>query len=368
MRAHLTALLATLDERADQIAAKADACTDSRLAELCTRIKTHVGETKQGIAVLSGLPAPADDAAWRTRATWVGHASRRLDSIERLALPVLERHSEADARSTRLLAELLDQVGWRGSVPTVATLSQQYFMATPDLGIIFECAGEEERLLRIPDLAHEYGHCLCADHRADLHGDLASKLLDWVNQQGKSKPLDADFYDSVYEDWHARWLEEFTCDIIGTYLTGPSYAHQHLTLGVASGPGAFEHAASHPADDARALVIERALRLLGLEADADEFAVAWGDLVQITEFDPDERQSDEYEGRYPVHFRDLVVDRVCKGLQTLGFRHFDPDAAPDRSYLPGLVANAWQRYLADPGAYGQWERQQVESLFKQWGV
>jgi hypothetical protein len=50
--------------------------------------------------------------------------------------------------------------------------------------------------------------------------------------------------------WQGSWLEEFTCDLVGSYMTGAAYAWTNLKLLSAEHGSTkiFDYSESHPAD------------------------------------------------------------------------------------------------------------------------
>jgi hypothetical protein len=179
----------------------------------------------------------------------------------------------------------------------------------------------------------------------------------------------------VYTLWHAAWLEEFTCDAIGTFLTGPAYAWQHLGLCARRGGGdPYASVASHPADHARAALIRTALERLSFDGEAQRFEDRWRELRGAWEQplpagvpglgrpavkDPD------FWSRYPVlggqRLTDRVVDECFAGLHALGLTPCPVGADPATS-IRALLLDAWRRYEADPSAFVAGEQALITQL------
>ena len=50
----------------------------------------------------------------------------------------------------------------------------------------------------------------------------------------------------------------------------------------------------------------------------------------------------------------------------LGLRPFT-QVGDDAVHIPTLLIDAWERFRADPGAYGAWEAQQIVELWRDMG-
>jgi hypothetical protein len=303
--------------------------------------------------------------------------NRLLDEVEWYVLPCLERFTESDRRLTLVVRKMLEEAGWKAWAPTVLTWSRSYFSAAPRERIINVCAGEQERLLRLPDIAHEFGHCLYDATGDKLTKPLLVDLMLWSSEADDE--AQAEFRDMVEGLWSEAWLAEFTCDAIGTFITGPSYARQHFMLTARMNVDPYGHVPSHPSPHARATGIAHVLRLMDLNREADAFWARWLELCRALE----QPVADEHLGapavkdeyfwsRYPTdadgrRFIHRVADLTLEGLTALGMARYAPDQSPDET-VAGLIDQAWRRYEADPGDFGATERDMVTALLARLGV
>jgi hypothetical protein len=300
--------------------------------------------------------------------------SRVLDRAEAQILPCLERFGEKDQQQTGILSALLREAGWHQWTPAVLTWSTGYFFATPKLRIINLCAGEQEKLLRLPDVAHEFGHCLYRAEGLGWTRPLLRELTWWYGEA--ADPGQASFRDEVASHWTAAWLEEFTCDAIATVLTGAAYGKQHLMLAARRGLDPYSHTRSHPADDARAMLIVEVLRRMGLDEEADRIWARWqqlrgayeqpvaGDLRR--DLGEPAIKDPYFMSFYPTHsdgqpFINKVAELTVEGCGQLGVEHYRPGRPAD-STVTGLLDAAWDWYENDPAAYGAAEPELVAEL------
>jgi hypothetical protein len=303
-----------------------------------------------------------------------------LRGAESIAMPTMERFGPQDQRVTGLLRGLLADAGWTEWVPAVLTWSTSYFYTFDGWRVVGVRADEQRRLLRIPDLCHEFGHCLIAARDAELTAILDLDMAHWSSHAAQAAQAGKSVPDAVYALWSSHWRVEFTCDAIGTYLTGPSYAHQHLALSASMPFDPYGHAPSHPADEARSRVIAETLRRIGLQRDAADFERRWSELRRALEQPVfmggamhQAHKPDDFEDHYPTDpttgrpFVARVAELSVAGLGKLGLEPFDAGGGPSSS-VAALVAEAWSVFLRDPGSYSAWESDQIGQLYARLGI
>ncbi len=75
-----------------------------------------------------------------------------------------------------------------------------------------------------------------------------------------------------------------------------------------------------------------------------------------------ESRPQDYEVCYPQTLLDSLAKNVIAGCRSLGVRGFDQPVEGSASHVPALLAEAWDRFLADASTYSEWERAQIEDL------
>jgi hypothetical protein len=288
--------------------------------------------------------------------------AERVILTESYAVPALERFHADDHRLTALVGRLIAGASVPLPAPVVVASSTQYYWTLPYFALISVPAGEAGSLLGLPDLGHELGHLLLVTHRDTLLADAEREITD-------------DFASAIHDatshaaphigglavaatQWRNEWLTEFACDVIATYLFGVAFALQHIRLCALFGdplwsPGLGQEAA-HPADEARLAVAAASLRNLGVDEDAELAEETWAAFAAAT----NDSKPPAYDLCYPRALLSRVAEHVVAGCQRLGMRPLDLGSAD----VAAVIAEAWQRFNADPVAYGAWEGHALKNL------
>jgi hypothetical protein len=134
---------------------------------------------------------------------------------------------------------------------------------------------------------------------------------------------------------------------------------------------ALGQAADHPANEARLRGVLAVLERAGAGEAGARILTLWHTYVSTV----GERKPPEYDVCYPPTLINSLVRRVVDGCTALGIRRFDavaPAAPPAGGTavidVPRLLDEVWTRFLADPAAYAQWERNQVDALWRALGL
>jgi hypothetical protein len=294
--------------------------------------------------------------------------------VESYTLPYIERYAEADRRLTSLCRRLAEQVRWPTPLPLIAAFSNQYYWTMPDLNLICAPATEGMTLLGLPDLCHELGHILL-HYEATFTGDFVRDLAAYIAHEqrrvaAQQRPPEYQrLYNLLFAQWHDAWLREFVADMVATYLMGAAFGWQHVRLCAGRSQGAYHpalgEAAEHPADEARLRGILAVLELMGAQEVRDGIDGLWHDYLAVS----GETKPTDYEVCYPQRLIESLARHTVEGCRALGLRGFDQLVAPLKADdIPSLLSEAWQRFLADPQAYVDWEREQLQILWRDTGL
>lgn len=286
--------------------------------------------------------------------------------VEAYPLPVILRYSEADRRWYRFSRRLAEEIRYPLEPPVVFAGSKDYYWAHAPFNLIALPACEDTFLLGLPDFFHELGHHLFFWRREVFTERFLGELVEYV-RAGKREVDDArrppkykELYDWVYNAWKDQWLDEFVTDMIATYLVGPAYGWQHLRLCAKShevfrpGPG---EARGHPSDEARMRGILAMLQALELTGPAANIEEKWNQYLTLTSESPPA----DYHLCYPDSLLHALTENVLQGCRGLNLRPFS-DQPTSLGNIPYLLNEAWDRFLADPSAYRQWEAGRLEAL------
>lgn len=324
----------------------------SRASDVRPRLQSLVGETRAFVE--QNLE---DSAALRANLATYSALSRELRVIELYEVPFLLRWSAADEQLTSFCWRFLDAIGWTYRKPLVGSFSSDYYWVHPRQAVIAVPANEEARLLALGDLCHELGHIVFVKAESELRGDILREIQRWLRAQAPAAAAVlagrdvADFLNDAFLSWRG-WLQEFVCDAIATYLSGPAYGWQHVRLaclderfGFVFEPLVFE---DHPADDARMRLIVATLRVLGEDGAAGELESQWQGLSTLSA-----PQHPAYDLVYPPQLIEHLARNVVGGSQSIGLRPYVD--ATDRCDLSVIANEAWKMIRDHPAGYRDWE-------------
>lgn len=219
-------------------------------------------------------------------------AHREFKAIHSYRYLAIKNYKEPEIFFYQLITQIYADHRINALPPIVSTISNHdyYYWAVPYFEIIALPSGEEHSLLNLPDMYHEIGHLLhsmfggksCEISGAVIDKHFAKEIVRVIDD-GAAAHFQETLELAKYL-WDASWLEEFTCDLVGTYMTGAAYAWTNLKL-LSTGHGStkiFEYSESHPADEARMRIIILMLEKLGLK-DNDKVDLAWKVFLKDTE-------------------------------------------------------------------------------------
>lgn len=258
--------------------------------------------------------------------------------------------------------------------PIVSTISNHdyYYWAVPYFEIIALPSGEEHSLLNLPDMYHEIGHLLHSMF-GGKSCELSSVIIDKHFAKEIIRVIDdgtAAHFQEILEEakylWDASWLEEFTCDLVGTYMTGAAYAWTNLKL-LSTGHGStklFEYSQSHPADEARMRIIILMLEKLGLTTDKNQVESAWNVFLKDTAgFKPS-----NYALLYPQKLLQQIVDEFFTFYQNADLASHLELIKKGNGSISKLLNDAWNTAQTNPTGYYAYEIDSINNLRTQFGL
>ncbi len=298
--------------------------------------------------------------------------NERVRVVESYPFLFVERYAESDRRITRFCQRLTEQVGWPLPAPLVATFSHQYYWTVAEFNLICAPGIEGTMLLSQPDLCHELGHVLLLAYKALFVEVFLHALEHYILEEQRrvdteQRPLQyRSLYDLLLMQWKDAWVLEFVADMVATYLVGPAFGWQHLRLCTGNSQAVYypglNDMAEHPADEARLRGIIAVLEQMGASEAVDRVQALWDHYLAVC----GETLPPDYEVCYPQVLIEALAQRTVEVCRTLSLQGFD---APGTSggNIPSLLNEAWERFLADPQTYADWERSQLETLWRDLG-
>jgi hypothetical protein len=275
-------------------------------------------------------------------------------------LAIVNYREQVDGHFEDLLARIYKEIGSLQTCPFVSTFSNSdtYYWAEIGSGMIALPYGEERNILNLSDLYHEIGHFLYEQHKPDFTGDFIARIDAFYKQKHASFPLAI----YVMNRWEMTWMEEFACDLIATFLTGPAYAWTNLKITIASSVqnvfGQTNSKSDHPANEARMRAIFAMLHLTGHKSELIQIETSWADFLNNISTKPQA----SYQDIYPQEFIDLLAQSVFKGCQNIALRSYNEQLTLPSPPVSLIINEAWNIMNTSPDQFKNWEESKVAEL------
>jgi len=301
-------------------------------------------------------------------------AHREFNAYHSYRFLAIKNYKDPEIFFYRLITKIYNEHRINALPPIVSTISNHdyYYWAVPLFEIIALPSGEENSLLNLPDIYHEIGHLLFSMFKGkscELSGVAIEKHFKKEVVRLEDEKSYAHFGEEVERAkylWQVSWLEEFSCDLAGTYMTGAAYGWTNLKL-ISAGHGSskiYDYSETHPANEARMRIIIIMLDKLGLTEDKKKVEKTWNEFLKETEiFRPN-----AYVLLYPQKLLQMIVDEF--------FEFYDnADLAPctelgGKTDVPlcDILNTAWNLAQADPLQYYIHETTEINKLKAHFGL
>ena len=275
-------------------------------------------------------------------------------------LAIVNYREQVDGNFEELLARIYKEIGSLQTCPFISTFSNSdtYYWAEIGSGMIALPYGEERNILNLSDLYHEIGHFLYDQHNIDFVADLPARIDAFYKQKHGTFALATD----ALNRWETTWMEEFACDLIATFLTGPAYAWTNLKITAASSVlnvfGKPTLKSVHPANEARMRAIFAMLRLTNHNTELAQIESSWEDFLRNIRIKPPVNFYDIY----PQDFIDRLAQSVFEGCRNIGLRSYDEQLALPSPAVSLALNEAWHIIHTSPDDFKNWEEGKVAEL------
>ncbi len=295
----------------------------------------------------------------------------RFLAIELYRFQVIIHYGENEKYFNALINRIYREIECNQRPPIVSVISNNdnYYWVYPLYEIIAVPYGEERNLLNLPDLYHEIGHLIYGQFPTFLKGTIESSLdkhfrdeiqaIHDENRDKKTIPVLKEAFDS----WKNSWIEEFICDLIATYLTGPCYGWTNLKISTISSTdkGIYSTTANHPSDESRMYAIFSMLQLMGHQSDIEQLKNYWASFMAISA----NAKSQFYDTLLPQHIISELVATVFQSCQDIGLSSYSKQIEISGEPIAQLLNQAWTENLARPENFTNWENSQTEKLIQE---
>jgi hypothetical protein len=281
---------------------------------------------------------------------------------------VILNYSETESYLNKKVSLIYDQIRCLQSLPVVTTLTntEEYYWAHPLYNIIAVPPGEEKSLLNLPDLFHEIAHFIFEQYGEDLIEEFLNELKCYYDE--KKREVDdedrgqnlIDFFSGIQDKWEKRWVEEFACDMIGTYLTGAAYGWTNLKIASfgANQKTTYEPFEYHPSDEARMRGIFAMLNQLGLRDELQELEKSWDHFLGLINVSP----KNYYDDYFPQELIESLAQYVYEGCQDIDIASYNEQRNEIDRPVSLIINEAWEKIREHPEGYNKWENKAVEEI------
>lgn len=292
----------------------------------------------------------------------------QFQSIELFRYEVIINYGDPEHYFNRKIQRIYNEIKNTQVPPLITTISnsESYYWAHPYFEIIAVPAGEEKNLLNLPDLYHEISHLIFKQYNSYLLGDFVQQVKSYfdaeitrvTDEQRPSKYLS--FYRDKLKKWLNGWIEEFTCDLIATYLVGPAYAWTNLKLStISSGSDKiYIDSQSHPSDEARMRAIFDMLRINGYGNEVIGIETCWNNFLHATS----NPIPDDYQFIFPNHLLESLANKVLDGCKVIGLNNYEEQINEFKTPISKTLNDAWEALRFNPRAFDVWEADEIKRI------
>jgi len=283
---------------------------------------------------------------------------------------IMNYREEAEGYLNKKIKKIYDEIKHLSNPPILTTISnsQDYYWAETYFEIIAVPYGEEHNLLNLPDLYHEIGHLICRQYPDIVEDKFLPILRAYFDEQinlsydkGTNEHY-VPFFNEKKKYWEAYWIEEFTCDMIATYLCGPAFAWANMKMSaISNGSKAiFLYSPSHPSDESRMRAVFMMLNKIDFANECGEITASWEQFLAHT----NNPKGPDYEFIFPdallEQLRDIVFD-YCKGIDLATYQeqietHTNP--------ISKTVNDAWNELHREPFEFERVQREMIGEIKK----
>lgn len=230
-----------------------------------------------------------------------------FQTIELYRFEVIANYNDPEIYFGKKIKRIYEEIRHLAIPPIIATISnsENYYWAHPIFEIIALPFGEENNLLNLPDLYHEIGHLIYQQYPNIVETNFIPLLQTYIKQEidrsydEKTHEHYVPFFSSKQKCWEEYWIEEFTCDMIATYLCGPAFAWANMKMSALSNSNnaIYEDSPSHPSDESRMRAVFMMLKKIDLVPDCDEIIAIWEQFLHHT----NNPKKPDYKFIFPNH-------------------------------------------------------------------
>jgi hypothetical protein len=291
-----------------------------------------------------------------------------FQTIELYRFEVISNYGDPEIYFNRKVARIYDEIRHLSIPPLITTISnsENYYWAHPVFEIIALPFGEENNLLNLPDLYHEIGHLICKQYPDIVDAKFKPLLQTYFAQEidrsydEKTHEHYVPFFKSKLKRWEEYWIEEFTCDMIATYLCGPAFAWANMKMSALSnGANAiYTDNPSHPSDESRMRAVFMMLNKTGFAHGCQEISDSWEMFLTHT----NNPKHPDYKYIFPDELLSALTEIVfdyCKGIDLATYQEQTSDG---KNPISKTVNDAWNELHQNPAEFENLQQAMIAGI------
>ncbi len=294
-------------------------------------------------------------------------SNQEITSIELYRIQPIYNYGIGEHFFKRLIEKIYHDSNLLSTPPLVSTISNShnYYWAVPYESIIAVPFWEEENLINLPDLYHEIGHFIVGQYYHVLLSKFQTELTTHYQNEIKSahdenRKDDIEVLHKTQKHWKDSWFEEFVCDLIATYLTGPAFAWTNMKLTTISHGKdlVYRYSQSHPADEARTRAIIHMMNQMGYNDESNKVLSSWNSFKQVILY----QKITCYDSIYSENLLLKLTDIVFSFCQDIDLYMYKPQINGETKTISQWLNEAWEISINKGADFPEWERNSIKQL------
>ena len=291
-----------------------------------------------------------------------------FQNIELYRFELITNFGEPEIYFNKKIRKIYLEIRHLSIPPIVATISnsENYYWAHPIFEIIALPFGEENNLLNLPDLYHEIGHLIYKQYPNIVDSKFLPYLHAYIDGEidrsydEKTHEHYVPFHNGKRKRWEEYWIEEFTCDMIATFLCGPAFAWANMKMSALSnGNNAiYDDSYSHPSDESRMRAVFMMLEKTGFAYETAEIRDSWVQFLHHT----NNPVSRDYHVIFPDGLLQQLVDIVFDYCKEIDLATYREQVEIFKNPISKVVNDAWFELRARPFEFEKLQREMIESI------
>lgn len=291
-----------------------------------------------------------------------------FQTIELYRFEVINNYDEPEIYFNKKIARIYDEIRHLSIPPIITTISnsENYYWAHPIFEIIALPYGEENNLLNLPDLYHEIGHLIYKQYPNIVKVNISTVLHKYFTEQiersydEKTHDHYVPFLTAKQKRWEDYWIEEFTCDMIATYLCGPAFAWANMKMSALSNGSSaiYADSPSHPSDESRMRAVFLMLDKTGHGDECQRIKLSWEQFLNYT----NNPKHPDYKFVFPDEILKALTEIVFDYCRGIDLSPYSEQISVHKTPISKIVNDAWAQLLTEPIEFTKFQKEKIEAI------